>query len=264
MTKLLPRNVTSYDLLKTFAVIIMVIDHTGYYFFPEENWWRAIGRIGFPIWFFLAGHSIGRGMPGKLWGGALFLLAMNYITGMGMLPLNALFTIMILRLVIDRIMQPARAAQSYLWALLIICAILFFPTNNLFEYGSLALLFAMFGYVVRHKGQAYFTPNFVQNFMIAVSAVFIGYQMVIFGFDTIEFAVMAAGTGIVCITLTKFRLIEYPAIAAKLPSPLTWFTKFCGRHTLEIYIAHLTLFKIVALCLADERFDLFRMKLFIW
>ena len=38
MTKALPQNITSYDLLKAFAVIIMVIimviDHTGFYFFP--------------------------------------------------------------------------------------------------------------------------------------------------------------------------------------------------------------------------------------
>ena len=35
--KQLPRELTSYDFLKAFALITMVIDHTGYYFFPEQR-----------------------------------------------------------------------------------------------------------------------------------------------------------------------------------------------------------------------------------
>ena len=42
----LPAEITSYDLLKAAAVIIMIIDHVGYYFFIDEMWWRAVGRIG--------------------------------------------------------------------------------------------------------------------------------------------------------------------------------------------------------------------------
>ena len=66
MPRTLPKDLTSHDLLKAFAVIIMVIDHAGYYFFPDQEWWRAIGRIGFPIWFFLVGHARGRVISRKL------------------------------------------------------------------------------------------------------------------------------------------------------------------------------------------------------
>lgn len=41
--------------LKMIAVIIMIIDHTGLFFFPEAQWMRIIGRIGFPIFaYFIA------------------------------------------------------------------------------------------------------------------------------------------------------------------------------------------------------------------
>lgn len=41
--------------LKMIAVVIMIIDHTGLFFFPEAIWLRAIGRIGFPIFaYFIA------------------------------------------------------------------------------------------------------------------------------------------------------------------------------------------------------------------
>lgn len=264
MNKTLPRALNSYDLLKTFAVIIMIIDHIGFYFYPEDNWWRAIGRVGFPIWFFLAGHSTGRDFSAKLWVCALFLLAMNAVTGLGMMPLNALFTIMILRAVIDSLMRGSAAGQAYLWAVVAVCTILFLPTNNLVEYGTMALMFAMFGYMVRHKGEGIYTKATIQTFMMAISVIFIAYQWVTFMFAPPEFIVMALGTLIVCIILTEFRFIEYPNVTAKLPLPVLWFNQFCGRHTLEIYVVHLTLFKIAALCLGDDRFALFRIKFFIW
>ncbi len=41
--------------LKMIAVILMIIDHTGLFFFPEALWLRVIGRIGFPIFaYFIA------------------------------------------------------------------------------------------------------------------------------------------------------------------------------------------------------------------
>ncbi len=41
--------------LKMIAVVIMIIDHTGLFFFPEAQWLRIIGRIGFPIFaYFIA------------------------------------------------------------------------------------------------------------------------------------------------------------------------------------------------------------------
>ncbi len=49
MNKILPRDLTSYDLLKTLAVILMIIDHVGHHFFPDEMWFRVVGRLCVPI-----------------------------------------------------------------------------------------------------------------------------------------------------------------------------------------------------------------------
>ena len=45
MPKVLPRELTSYDFLKTFAVVFMVIDHAGFFFFPDNDWMRVAGRL---------------------------------------------------------------------------------------------------------------------------------------------------------------------------------------------------------------------------
>ena len=65
-TKTLSSYLTSYDLLKTLALVLMVIDHIGYFFYPEEMWWRVLGRLSVPIWFFLIGYANARDCFG-LW-----------------------------------------------------------------------------------------------------------------------------------------------------------------------------------------------------
>ena len=46
-----------YDYLKILALITMLIDHIGYYLFPEILVLRLIGRIAFPTFLFLVGFN---------------------------------------------------------------------------------------------------------------------------------------------------------------------------------------------------------------
>ena len=63
----LPKELTSYDLLKSLAVILMICDHIGYFFFPEEMWFRTLGRLCLPIWFFLIGYARGDEVSKLFW-----------------------------------------------------------------------------------------------------------------------------------------------------------------------------------------------------
>lgn len=49
MSTSIPPKSKPNDLLKVIAIITMVIDHIGYAFFPEQEVFRIIGRIAFPI-----------------------------------------------------------------------------------------------------------------------------------------------------------------------------------------------------------------------
>lgn len=241
-----PSTITSYDLLKTFAVIIMIIDHIGYYFFPDNEWWRAVGRVGFPIWFYLVGHASGRNISAKLIGGAVFLFGMNALVGMALFPLNALVTIIILRLSIDHVMAPLKKVPALLWPVLMVMTVLILPTNFMFEYGTQAFLFAMFGYMVRHRDELMFTRGDLQFFMVSIAAIFLAFQELAFQFSPWQFALMALGVLGVCITLQDFRAKSYPSLDS-LNRYFKGFLRLCGNYTLEIYVAHLTLFKIIAL-----------------
>jgi hypothetical protein len=262
MKKNLPSTLTSYDLLKAAAVIIMVIDHMGFYFFPDDEWWRAVGRIGFPVWFFLVGHASGRDISPKLWGGALILIAASLAVGMPLFALNALVTIILIRLVIDQIMDYAAHSPRALAQVCVLLIVLALPTSLLCEYGTEGLLFAVFGYAVRHRENLWPGRNVTFNIMLTCFVSFGLLQKLVFGFSLPAFLFMATGTLATCLILMEFKAREYPRLSAVIPGFFKAPIQFMGRHTLEIYVGHLLVFKAIAATLHPETYHLFEFGFF--
>jgi len=63
------------DILKIIAIICMIIDHMGLYFFPETWILRTVGRYAFPIFCFFAGFNFRNRLRPKvlIYGIALYL-----------------------------------------------------------------------------------------------------------------------------------------------------------------------------------------------
>ena len=150
-------HLTSYDFLKTLAVLLMIVDHVGFYFFPEEDVWRVIGRLCVPIWFFLIGYARSRDFGWILWAGCFILVFANYAVGLPFFPLNILASILLVRWAIDvamirlmPVLQQENMPQRF-WAFCVFLTLLTIPTSLVTEYGTQGLLLAMLGYLVRHK-----------------------------------------------------------------------------------------------------------------
>lgn len=249
-SKILPTDLTSLDLLKSLAVIIMVIDHMGAYFFPDL-WFRAVGRIGFPVWFFLAGYSSGRGVPEKLLIGAVILVAADVVLGFGVLPVNALFTIMAIRLLIDPIMKPVVEKKLSIWVVAAVLVAAIYPSTQLAEYGSMGIITAIFGYLVRHREKVA-DEKMITHYMYFSLITFVVLQQILFGFSWLQIAVVTLGTLAIRLCLLNLKVVTFPRLSAKLPGFAEWSLKFMGRRTLEIYVAHLLVFKFVAIYLAIQ------------
>jgi peptidoglycan/LPS O-acetylase OafA/YrhL len=244
--KKLPTEVTLLDALKTFAVIIMIIDHVGLYFFSDEEWFRAIGRVGMPIWFFMAGYALSRDLPNKLLIGALILSVCDFVLFQRTFPFNALATIILIRMLIDPMMNFITRSR-YIFVIGCVLLVLFYvATNMVFEYGTLAFLFAVMGYLVRHRDKVMkltFMRKYDYYFVYAIT--FFGFcllQNAQFGFNDIQFIVMMFVTAIVMGILINLKPMTFPQIKGQ---PQKQFLQFCGRRTLEIYVVHLVVFKVI-------------------
>lgn len=251
----LPEHVTQLDLIKTFAVIMMIIDHVGYYFFPEQSWFRTFGRLGgAPVWFFLIGYATSRDIPNRWLIGALILAVADFVLFQQVFAFNVLVTIVAVRLVIDPVMAFLLRSRYLFWLSLILLALFYIPTNWVSEYGSLALLCAIVGYVTRHRAQL-FERTFVTKtdyhgalvFMIVAITIL---QTSVFGFAFVQTAFLAVFVSALTVALvTMDPAGRAPYVPQNGSFPAARILRFCGRHTLEIYVAHLLIFKVAALVL---------------
>lgn len=243
------------DVAKFLAIIIMVIDHIGFYFFPNDLWFRAIGRIGFPIWFFFAGYS----RPGKfsyeilILAGLLTLLKTAVL--IPVLPLNALFTIILCRFYADFLRKDNKFAKWGRFNLIVIfiaLAIWFPITNFMFEYGTLAFIFTICG-VLQREFPGHINTTIAFAFAI-IYFVFIEY--IWFSFSVPQFIIMAIGTLIVVNFLSGLEMkqvayLEKFGIATKVGM-------FLARNSLYFYFLHIILFAILSTVIFPQRYMLFR------
>lgn len=247
-----PAMLTTYDLLKTLAVILMIIDHVGYYFYPDDMWLRAIGRVSAPIWFFLIGYARSRDLSAPLWIGAAVLIVSSYVVGQAMLPLNILVTIILCRLFLDPLMKPIQSKPSALYVFAVLMAIGGVFTMNIVDYGTSAMLFVMFGYLVRHQT---LSRKDLQNFGLVASGLYVALQLtMVFSFSPLQQALAALGILAFVVYAFDFKPKVYDIA---LPRAFTAFLQFCGRRSLILYVGHLLLFRFAALALGLGAYRLF-------
>ena len=202
--KILPGELTSYDFLKTFAVVTMIIDHIGYFLFPEVQEFRAIGRMSLPIWMFLVGYASTRDIPDIMWIGGLVLMTGYFLVGHAILPLNILFAIIIVRSVIDTVMRMAMSNREYFMLTIIALFFLVLPSIFIFEYGTLGVLWAMTGYICRHHKEIGWSNRYVLAFFALVGLIYVVYQSVFFQFVVEDTMIMVA-----CVATSGLFLDEF-------------------------------------------------------
>jgi hypothetical protein len=248
----LTHNLTSYDLLKCVTVLFMFADHIGAFFIQDEMWWRVVGRLGFPAWFFLAGYSKSRAITPNLWFGAAILFFESAMFGEYLFPMNALVSFICIRIFMGHYYRIYFAGWEFLLYATIAFLILAVPTGYIFEYGTLAFLFAMFGYAVRNSEELGIGKKVRILFCATVAISVALLESVIFTFDTIQTIACVGLIGAMSVVLFNFKRAEYPSMTEKLPKPLTAIIQFGGRYTLEIYVIHLFFIKIYMFFTAPE------------
>jgi hypothetical protein len=261
MIKPLPRDITSHDLLKAAAIIFMFIDHLGYYFYPEEVWFRVWGRFSAPVWFFLIGYADTRTVQLGIWLGALIVAATWAISGQYLFPINILFSLAFTRLMLNGIMARALKDGQSIWGFLLLLFFLALPSLVFMEYGTLGIMFAMAGFLVRHKNEIPL-PQWNIPVFLGASALFLaGLQLLLLPpLTACQLTVLASGMTALCIVLYLFRPLTFPKLT-RFSGPLAPVIRLLGRRTLEIYVLHLVVLAGIGMALQPDRFPLFEVKI---
>lgn len=265
------RNLTTLDFFKAAAVVIMIIDHIGLYFFPDQVWWRVVGRAA-ATWYFLIGHSRSRDLSAPIWIGAIGLLLVNMIVGLSVFPLNSLFVIIVIRILLDPIADFAFRAWENLFLVFFLLVLLFPAFQGLLENSTVCLYAALIGFYVRHRRDGDRSDlvlfNHPQFPAIALAVtMLVGPLSQMISLPSLTFAqglVLCAGMGLNIYLFMYARMTEYPALTARWPGWVVRLIQFGGRRTLEIYVGHLILFKLICFMLAQISGEPSTYGLFAW
>ena len=139
--------VDNTDWLKTAAIILVTVDHIGYFFIDQDEWWSVVGRLAAPIFFFLIGYSQTRAVP-LLWiglGVILTLLDSSNHNWTWVAP-NILLSFALIRLgrpYAQGFVQRHRWLAFAVLTCMLLALLL--PAAKMVDYGAEGWLWALFG-----------------------------------------------------------------------------------------------------------------------
>jgi hypothetical protein len=244
-------DVNTHDAIKFLAIIIMTIDHLGAYLYPDFLWFRAIGRITFPVWFFLVGYSKSQKIDAYFIGLACVIQIFNVISFYPLFPLNALFSIIVCRIFVRALMNKS---VDFVVNIGLVCFFVgLLPvgvyTGTVFEYGIIAIQYALMGRIVRlrNEGEKLNVMAWVYYGLICVYFVFV--QNVSFKFVDTQAIFVAFGTALVVLYLAFYTLHPMEWLSAL--GVFSGALKYISRYSLEYYLLHRVILQVSSVWLNE-------------
>ena len=255
-----PATVTidTTDWLKTAAIILVAIDHFGFFFVEEADWWSVVGRLAAPVFFFLIGFARTTTVPlSWIVLGVILTLLESWNADWDWVTPNILLSLALLRAVRPGVLGLLeRHGWLAFTALVLGLLAVLDVTAPVVDYGASGWLWALFGLCQRmyvdscpipggHQAmqarkpglQAISRPDLMRLSACAVAAtVYLWREQLEFEFSGLQLAGCIIGIGTLCAVLVMFR--RGPS-AIQPPQPIAMVLHFTGRHTLEIYAVQL-------------------------
>ncbi len=242
------RPLTTLDLLKTLAVVLMITDHVGLYFMTDQPWLRLLGRGAAVIFGFLIGYSGSTRVPPSWVGLGVGLTMLNA----WLFPNDEVHTLDILiSLALTRISMPFFERLHQTSPLLLMpagvgLALLAEPLNAHLEYGTEVTLLAVLGLAVRlNTGDGRDVAGRDGIALVALVAMSL-ITLRHFGFEGWERMACVA-----IFAATILGLARFERRSIRLPAWLGPVIGWSGRHTLGIYAVHLAVFQLIAWWIAE-------------
>lgn len=231
----------NYDLLKNMAFFAMLIDHLGFFLFPNLLWLRLIGRISFPIFAVLHGISFKNNTQNNnislLIYGALTSSMFLVFFNMSPLPLNILFCFYLANFIFEKINKLYQANIFFTITLIIASIPAYMFLKNLFEYGTFVLLFMLAGKTFNKVGK-----NLIDILCtLVIFALYIFLQSKHFGFNNYQIIIFVILILFVYLLLYNFSYREYYHLKSNK------LLLFISRYSLELYFWHMLFLSLILL-----------------
>lgn len=240
------------DWLKVFAITLVAVDHYGYFFIEDAQWWSAFGRLAAPPFFFLMGYAQTRRIP-PVWIGVGIVLTLleSWNAGWTWVTPNILLSFALIRLVRPHMQAFAQSHGWLAFLILVAALLLLLPVSaNIVDYGAEGWLWAVFGLYQRIHADRTANPSPASDAAslrssaglmrilagLLAATIYVGWEQSEYAFANEQLAVFLIGvTGL---TLAFCAFIRGPS-PLQPPGSLAGLLRFVGHHTLAIYAIQL-------------------------
>jgi hypothetical protein len=241
-------DVTTIDVLKLVAVVLMISDHVGLYVF-DNAWLRVAGRPVAVIFGFLIGYSATTRVP-PLWIGlgiGLSLLDRWLFPDEQPHSLDILVSLALTRTSLPMFDRLHAVAPLLFVPVISVLALLAEPVDAFLEYGAEVPISALVGVVVRlDRGLPGQAAARLATAMCALAAI---------GFVAIRHFEFTGATAVACVAVLAVTLVSLAGfrtalvtVPAALAPPIRWI----GSNTLWIYTVHLAALQVFAWSVGDH------------
>jgi hypothetical protein len=251
--------VDNTDWLKAAGIVLVLVDHFGYFFMEDDLWWSAFGRLAAPIFFFLLGFAQTRTVPLHwIWLGVVLTLLESWNADWTWVAPNILLSFVLIRTARPYV-QILVQRNKWVGFFLVVGGLLaLLPiTSKIVDYGSEGWLWALFGLcqrlyidgstVVDARGAAQDSAplgrtmtekkGLMRLLACLVAAVaYVWQEQGEYSFPRFNFAAFILSIGALSVTLCLF---QRGRSRIQPPEAVAGFLRFIGRHTLEIYAVEL-------------------------
>ncbi len=253
-------TVDNSDWLKTGAILMVAVGHTGYFFIEDAAWWSVFGRMAAPIFFFLLGYARSRTIPLKwIWLGLGLTLLDSYNNDWDWVPPNILFSLAFIRLV-----RPGIKAflERHGWAaftVLVVSLIAVLPVaGEMVDYGAEGWLWALFGLCHRMyiDGDSESQSPAITRRMgrmrlpacLIAAGIYVWQEQIEFEFTEVQLGVVVLLAAVMSLALYFFH--RGPS-RIQPSQPVARALHFLGWHTLEIYVIQLAGSELIIMILPE-------------
>jgi len=139
--------VDNTDWLKTAAIILVAVDHFGYFFMEDDRWWSVFGRLAAPTFFFLMGYAQTKTVPLHwIWLGVILTLLESWNAKWTWVAPNILLSFALIRSARPyvQILLQRHGWAAFVFLISALMAILSIAAK-IVDYGSEGWLWALFG-----------------------------------------------------------------------------------------------------------------------
>ena len=260
-----PYIVDNTDWLKAAAIILVTIDHFGYFFIESADWWSVAGRLAAPPFFFMIGYARSRTIPLRWIGlGIALTLLDSWNNDWDWMALNILISYVLIRMIRPKVQNFLKAYQWLAFVTFIGILLALLPLfSNIFDYGAAGWLWALLGlcqrmYLERRSlidgvdtsqrpsavvctiPESIGLMRLLACFVAAV--VYLWHEQIEFSFTGIQFTVFLLGTCLMSWSLCLFQRAPSRIQPGKFMGSAL---HFIGRHTLELYAIPLAGFELI-------------------